>query len=810
MPIRPDLDHKGRATLLVDTYIGDAYPVVKAVYDNLQELAYLADLISNGQTKDIQFRVNYDLEQIEWSYTTTENWQKLFAFTDILGDTVNNIIANQTVLTNQLNNLMEQVYAYDEDAKNAQVAAELARDMAITAKNATVLAQSQTAADREQVTEYLTQVSTYLVQANQAAANADISATLAKNSEIAAKSSETNSKASEDIITAAKNSIDESMEIVNAGLLNVEASKTAAQTAATSAQASSTSATSAKTAAESARTAAQFARDTAQTAASTATADRDSAAASASSANTAAIAANQYKQDAAASANAANASAIEAADSATSVAIAVNTTETKAAEAAASALSAAGSADSATASAVGLTAAVTAAAASATAADVSKAAAEDSAIVANAANIEAKTARDEAVIQATAAANSVIQAQASASNANNYAVAAATEAAAALESKTEASSAKDSAVLDAVRAETAAANAENIANTVGVQNASVNGEGNLIITRNNGSTINAGSVIGPKGEDGTSLKILDELASEADLPTTGNNIGDAYLIASNIYIWSANEVWLNAGSVKGPKGDTGDIGPAGPSVWGVINGDISSQEDLKLALDGKVSKVVGKELSTNDFSNAEKAKLAAIEEQATKNATDSQLRDRSTHTGVQGMETVNGLQAALNAKVSVEGGKGLSTNDYTTAEKTKLSEIATGATANDTNANLLNRVNHTGAQAISTITGLQTKLDNLTPALTLVTISSAVANVAAGQHAIIANGSACTLTLPNSAVNGVSRLRITVANGLKTNVINWNGLKHEGSSETSTMIDDIYASTEWQYINAAYGWKWIK
>ena len=44
-------------------------------------------------------------------------------------------------------------------------------------------------------------------------------------------------------------------------------------------------------------------------------------------------------------------------------------------------------------------------------------------------------------------------------------------------------------------------------------------------------------------------------------------------------------------------------------------------------------------------------------------------------------------------------------------EITKLSGIATGATANQTDAYLLNRVNHTGVQEISTVTGLQTSLD---------------------------------------------------------------------------------------------------
>ena len=45
------------------------------------------------------------------------------------------------------------------------------------------------------------------------------------------------------------------------------------------------------------------------------------------------------------------------------------------------------------------------------------------------------------------------------------------------------------------------------------------------------------------------------------------------------------------------------------------------------------------------------------------------------------------------------------------ADKTKLDGVATGATANSTDAQLRDRTTHTGSQAISTVTGLQTALD---------------------------------------------------------------------------------------------------
>lgn len=55
-------------------------------------------------------------------------------------------------------------------------------------------------------------------------------------------------------------------------------------------------------------------------------------------------------------------------------------------------------------------------------------------------------------------------------------------------------------------------------------------------------------------------------------------------------------------------------------------------------------------------------------------------------------------------------GKQLSTEDFTTAEKNKLSGITTGATKNDTDANLKNRANHTGTQLSSTISDFATAI----------------------------------------------------------------------------------------------------
>lgn len=96
-------------------------------------------------------------------------------------------------------------------------------------------------------------------------------------------------------------------------------------------------------------------------------------------------------------------------------------------------------------------------------------------------------------------------------------------------------------------------------------------------------------------------------------------------------------------------------------VWQKIKGKFVWQES-------------GKGLSTNDYTTAEKNKLAGIETGATKTTIDATLSSTSTNP-VQN-KVVN---SALAGKVDVVSGKGLSTNDYTTAEKTKLSGIAEGA-----------------------------------------------------------------------------------------------------------------------------------
>lgn len=129
----------------------------------------------------------------------------------------------------------------------------------------------------------------------------------------------------------------------------------------------------------------------------------------------------------------------------------------------------------------------------------------------------------------------------------------------------------------------------------------------------------------------------------------------------------------------------------------------------KDALNDKVDKVTGKGLSTNDYTTDEKNKLNGIKSGAQVNPkviVDGNSReilgysvnddngvlvmgyeDTSTDGGTiavplasAAQEAIESLSTALAGKVDAEDGKGLSTNDYTTAEKNKLAAFGAAST----------------------------------------------------------------------------------------------------------------------------------
>ena len=132
-------------------------------------------------------------------------------------------------------------------------------------------------------------------------------------------------------------------------------------------------------------------------------------------------------------------------------------------------------------------------------------------------------------------------------------------------------------------------------------------------------------------------------------------------------------------------------------------------------LDTKVNKVTGKGLSTNDYTTAEKTKLSNIEAEANKT-----VIVQATGSSTTSVMSQNALTSALGDKVDKVSGKSLSTNDYTTAEKTKLSNI-------EAEANKTVIVQSTGSSTTSVMSqnAVTTQLNNkATTTLYTATLSS--------------------------------------------------------------------------------------
>ena len=87
---------------------------------------------------------------------------------------------------------------------------------------------------------------------------------------------------------------------------------------------------------------------------------------------------------------------------------------------------------------------------------------------------------------------------------------------------------------------------------------------------------------GVAGADGTSITILGTKPTFADLPATGNTLGDLWVIdqtgggatAGDGYVWTAGDTWLNIGPLRGPQGEQGVTGTDGlPGATGTPGTD---------------------------------------------------------------------------------------------------------------------------------------------------------------------------------------------------------------------------------------------
>lgn len=169
-------------------------------------------------------------------------------------------------------------------------------------------------------------------------------------------------------------------------------------------------------------------------------------------------------------------------------------------------------------------------------------------------------------------------------------------------------------------------------------------------------------------------KIVTEQISNIqvnDVPVTRDNIQDLLSV-----LFAANE--------GGGGGGTVDLS------------NYYTKPETNTLLDTKVDKVTGKQLSTEDYTTEEKAKLAslenyddtavksdiaanteAIETEVTRAKAAEKVNADAITAEVERATTAEGeLNTKIDTKVDKVEGKQLSTEDYTTAEKTKLASLS--------------------------------------------------------------------------------------------------------------------------------------
>lgn len=221
---------------------------------------------------------------------------------------------------------------------------------------------------------------------------------------------------------------------------------------------------------------------------------------------------------------------------------------------------------------------------------------------------------------------------------------------------------------------------------------------------------------GPKGDTGSGLNIKGKLDSESQLPQEGVS-GDAWLIAGNLYVYvgengnvESNPKWSNVGSIQGPAGPQGPVGPKGeqgepgpkgepgadgaPGAQGPKGDPGEKGEKGDPGSDASVTKQNVEAVLTGDItshnhdsryiskSNASAYTPTTDYHPATKKYVDDTVAAVDVTEQISGKADKTYVDSKLDTKVDKISNKQLSTEDYTTEDKTKLAGIAAGAEVN--------------------------------------------------------------------------------------------------------------------------------
>lgn len=311
---------------------------------------------------------------------------------------------------------------------------------------------------------------------------------------------------------------------------------------------------------------------------------------------------------------------------------------------------------------------------------------------------DAKLESAEALLSAQTAASDA-QTASSAAVAAVQAASAAQEAALQAEESASAAALSAQAASDTATAAQATANAAALdaATAISTANSAVSTANTAVTTANTASATAGAAVATATSATATASAAAADASAAVAASTTAVNTANTAAGTANTAVSVANEAKsliddVVAGGVVSFNGRTGSVTPAaGDYTKAMVGlGSVDNTSDAN------------KPLSTAAVSAlAAKADKTYVATQLSNNSTAD--RSRSNHTGNQAISTITGLQSALDSKVAKVAGKQLSTEDYTSAEKSKLAGVAAGATANSPDYNLRDRSTHTGQQPLSSL-----------------------------------------------------------------------------------------------------------
>ena len=188
------------------------------------------------------------------------------------------------------------------------------------------------------------------------------------------------------------------------------------------------------------------------------------------------------------------------------------------------------------------------------------------------------------------------------------------------------------------------------------------------------------------GLDATTVQAaIDEVANEKVDKVTGKQLSTED--------FTTNEKTKLAGIAEGAEANVNADWNANSGDAEILNKpttiagfgitDAYTKTEMDTALGNKVDKVTGKGLSTNDYTDADKAIVDGVTTALDNKVDKVSGKGLSTNDYTnEDKAIVDGVTTALDNKVDKVAGKGLSDENFTTAEKNKLSGIESGAEEN--------------------------------------------------------------------------------------------------------------------------------